>query len=314
MVVILEASHRKLWLMLQEAVKILLTSQNPDGGWGAFASKRSATEITALALLALQAAHDNAEEPALRKGKEWLIKRQNADGSWPLNDSLKAPSWSTALAMIALSESGQFEERLVKAGSWALEQEGSKPGIFANLILALTFQKKAVQLNEDLIGWSWTPNSFSWVEPTSYFLLALKKTKRLLASKTLEDRIRQGELMIYDRMCDNGGWNYGNSTVYGDQLLPYPDTTAVALIALQNWRERKENQMSIRALAEMTKSTDSGLALSWSAICFSLYGQEDAELRKRLVERFAKTKFLGETKAIALGILAIGNGARLFRV
>jgi len=301
--------------MLQEAVKILLTSQNSDGGWGAWAGKRSATEITALTLLALRAAHhDDAGELAVRKGKEWLIKRQNADGGWPLNDTLKASSWSTAWAMIALSESGQFEERLAKAGNWALEQEGSKPGILANLILALTFQKKAVQLNEDLIGWSWTPNSFSWIEPTSYFLLALKKTKRLLASKIVEERIRQSELMIYDRMCDTGGWNYGNSSVYGERLWPYPDITAVALIALQDQAERKENQVSLRALSEMTKSTDSGLALSWSAICVSLYGQEDAELRKRLVERFAKTKFLGETKAIALGILAMGNGARLFRV
>jgi hypothetical protein len=301
--------------MLQEAVKILLTSQNPDGGWGALAGKRSVTEITALTLMALQAAHHgNAEELALRKGEEWLIKRQNADGSWPFSDSLKASSWSTAWAMIALSESGQFEERLAKAGKWALEQEGSKPGILANLILALAFQKKAVHLNEGLIGWSWTPNSFSWIEPTSYFLLALKKTKRLLASKIVEERIRQGELMIYDRMCDNGGWNYGNSSVYGERLWPYPDITAVALIALQDQGERQENQISLRALSEMTKRTDSGLALSWSAICFSLYGQEDAELRKRLVERFTKTKFLGEMKAIALGILAMGEGARLFRV
>jgi hypothetical protein len=46
----------------------------------------------------------------------------------------------------------------------------------------------------------------------------------------------------------------------------------------------------------------------------SVYGQEGAELKQRLVERFAKTKFLGETKAIALGILAMGNGARFFRV
>jgi hypothetical protein len=300
--------------MLQEAVQILLNSQNPDGGWGAWAGKRSATEMTALALLALHVAHDIAPESALRKGEAWFIKRQNADGSWPHNDSLKASSWSTAFAMIALSVSGQFEERLVKAGNWALEQEGSKPGILANLILALTFQKKAVQLNEDLIGWSWTPNSFSWVEPTSYFLLALKKTKRLLASKIVEERIRQGELMIYDRMCDNGGWNYGNSSVYGERLWPYPDITAVALIALQDQCERKENQVSLRALSEMTKSTDSGLALSWTAICFSLYGQEDAEVRKRLVERFAKTKFLGEMKSIALGILAMGDGARLLRV
>jgi hypothetical protein len=311
----MQSNQSRAGIVLEQSLNLLLLSQNPDGGWGAVAGKRSNTEATALALLALQSAFKKAIEPAAQKAKTWLVERQNVNGSWPLNDSLKGSSWSTALAIIALSASGDsFKDRIIKAGNWTLDQEGSKPGILAKLILGLTFQKKAVQLNEDLIGWSWTPNSFSWVEPTSYFLLALKKIRRDLSSKTVEERIQQGELMIYDRMCDNGGWNYGNSAVYGDRLWPYPDTTAIALIALQDHRERKENQVSLRALGEMAKNADSGLALSWSAICASLYGQEGAELRHRLVERFTKTKFLGETKAIALGILAMGNGERFFRV
>jgi len=300
--------------MIEEATTLLLNGQNPDGGWGAVPGKKSNTEATALALLALRSIAKGPVEPAAQRAGKWLIDRQNADGSWPLNDSLKGPSWSTALAIVALSDRADLRDRLVKAGNWALEQEGSKPGILANLILALTFQKKAVQLNEDLVGWSWTPNSFSWVEPTSYFLLALKKIRRHLAGKSIAERIQQGELMIYDRMCDNGGWNYGNSSVYGDQLWPYPDITAIALVALQDHQERKENQLSLRALGEMAKYTDSGLALSWSAICLSLYGQDSAQLRQRLVQRFAKTKFLGETKAIALGVLAVADGARSFRI
>jgi len=300
--------------MIEEATTLLLNGQNPDGGWGAVPGKKSNTEVTALALLALKSVAKAPAEPAAQKAEKWLIDRQNADGSWPLNDSLKGPSWSTALAIVALSDRADLRDRLVKAGNWALEQEGSKPGILANLILALTFQKKAVQLNEDLVGWSWTPNSFSWVEPTSYFLLALKKIRRHLAGKSIAERIQQGELMIYDRMCDNGGWNYGNSSVYGDQLWPYPDITAIALVALQDHQERKENQLSLRALGEMAIYTDSGLALSWSAICLSLYGQDSAQLRQRLVQRFAKTKFLGETKAIALGVLAVADGARSFRI
>jgi hypothetical protein len=300
--------------MLAELINHLLMRQNPDGGWGAFDGKRSNTETTALALLALEAISKGAVEPAVLKAKIWLGDRQNANGSWPLNDTLKDSSWSTALAIIALSEWSDFKERVIRAGQWVLEQEGSKPGILANLILALTFQKKAVQLNEDLVGWSWTPNSFSWVEPTSYFLLALKKTRHKLARATVDERIQQAELMIYDRMCDNGGWNYGNSSVYGERLWPYPDITAVALMALQDHRQRKENQLSLRVLNEITRSTDSGLALSLSSICLSLYGQDDAGLRRRLAERFAKTKFLGEIKAVALGIMAMSDGARFFRV
>ncbi len=254
--------------MIEEAASLLLNGQNPDGGWGAVAGKHSNTEATALAYLALQSRAVGGDGPAIRKAKQWLVERQNPDGSWPLSGATKGSSWSTALAMIALSDSTDQQERVIKAGNWALEQEGSKPGLLANLIRALSFQKKVVHLNQDLIGWSWTPNTFSWVEPTSYFLLALKKTKSRLPSKTVQERVEQGELMIYDRMCHQGGWNYGNAAVYGETLWPYPDVTAIALIALQDQRNRKENQLSLRALSEMVRNTDSGLALGWSrSVC-----------------------------------------------
>jgi hypothetical protein len=300
--------------MLEEAASLLSNSQNPDGGWGAATGKSSNTEATALALAALQSLERASDGSAVRKAQRWLVERQNTDGSWPLSAGAKGPSWSTALAMIALSESADQQERVVKAGDWALGQEGSKPGLLANLIRALSFQKKVVHLNEDLIGWSWTAGTFSWVEPTSYFLVALKKIKGRLSDKALHERCEQGELMIYDRMCEGGGWNYGNASVYGDGLWPYPDVTAIALIALQDRREQKENQLSLRTLGDLAKSTDSGLALGWSVICLSVYGQEDSELKKRLEQRFAKTKFLGETKPLALAVLASGNGARYFRV
>lgn len=300
--------------MLEESANLLATSQNPDGGWGAVAGKGSNIEATAVALLALHSLGRASDGSCVEKAKRWLTHQQNTDGSWPLNGVTKGPSWCTAPAMVALSEFPEQKERVSQAGNWALQQKGSKPGILVDVIRALSFQKRAVNLNEDLVGWSWTPNSFSWVEPTSYFLLALKKVKNHLPLKTLQERVEQGELMIYDRMCDNGGWNYGNAAVYGETLWPYPDITAVALIALQDRRDRKENQLSLRALREMMQSTDSGLALAWSTICLSLYGQDASALRKRLEQRFVKTKFLGETKALALGVLAYGNGMRYFRV
>jgi Prenyltransferase and squalene oxidase repeat len=300
--------------MLEEAANLLAINQNPDGGWGAVSGKSSNIEASALALLALKSFARQSDGPRVEKAKLWLADKQNTDGSWPLNGATKGPSWCTAHAMIALREFADQKERVVRAGNWVLQQQGSKPGILVHLIRAVSFQKRAVDLKEDLVGWSWTPNSFSWVEPTSYFLLALKKARNDLPAKTLQERVEQGELMIYDRMCDKGGWNYGNAAVYGETLWPYPDVTAVALIALQDRRDRKENQLSLRALGEMMENTDSGLALAWSMICFSLYGQDDSALRKRLEQRFGKTKFLGETKALALAVLACGNGSRYFRV
>ena len=298
--------------MLEQATTLLCRSQNSDGGWGSVAGKGSNTEATALAVLALRSL--GGHDIATQKAGQWLAERQNSDGSWPLSGMTKGSSWSTALALIALSESVDQRDRIVKAGNWVLEQEGSKPGILANLILALSFEKKIVHLNEDLIGWSWTPHSFSWVEPTSYFILALKKIKSHLPAKTVHERVEQGELMIYDRMCEGGGWNYGNAAIYDDRLWPYPDITAIALIARQDRRDRKEHQLSLRALIDMAQNTGSGLALGWTLLCLSIYGQDGAELKKRLEQRFVKTQFLGETKALALSVLALGNGARYFRV
>jgi hypothetical protein len=300
--------------MLDQAAKLLRQTQNPDGGGGAIAGKQSNTESTALGLLALRSLDDLRENSVLEKAEQWLANTQNPDGSWSYGAGSKAPSWSTALAVIALSDSSVEAERLVRAADWILAQEGSKPGILAKLILALSFQKKAVHLNDDLVGWSWTPGSFSWVEPTSYCLIALKKIKSRLSAKAVQERVDQAELMIYDRMCEGGGWNYGNAAVYGDPLWPYPDITALALIALQDHKERNDNRVSLRALLKMAETTDSGLALGWTTICLSVYGEDISELRKRLDQKFARTKFLGETKPVALAILASEDGARLLRV
>ena len=300
--------------MLTEALNLLLASQNGDGGWGALAGRRSNTEMTALSAMALQSAGTSDAVTAANKAKRWLVERQNEDGSWALNDAAKGASWSTALAMLALSDAAEYRERAVKAGNWALKQEGNKPGILAEIVMFVMRQKKVVRLNDDLIGWPWTAGNFSWVEPTSYFMIAVKKLKAQLPAERFKERIGQAELMIYDRMCDGGGWNYGNREVYDEKLWPYPDTTALALIATQDRRERKENQVSLRLLNEMALKADSGLALGWASICFSLYGQDGAALKNALVQRFAKTQFLGETKALALAVLALGDGARHFRV
>ncbi|MGH7816752.1 MAG: hypothetical protein ACREOR_05135 [Candidatus Binatia bacterium] len=298
--------------MLEQAMSLLVRNQNADGGWGAVAGKQSNTEATALAKLALQSV--TVDAAIVDKGKSWLVQRQLADGSWPLNDTVKGPSWATALAILALSETAEQREPVVKAAIWMLEQAGGKPGLLAKLMLFVRGQKSAVRLNQDLLGWPWTMGNFSWVEPTSYCMIALKKLRQQLPADRVRERLDQAELLIYDRMCDGGGWNYGNREVYDEKLWPYPDTTALALIATQDRRERKENQVSVRLLNDMALKADSGLALGWASICFSLYGQDGAALKNALVQRFAKTQFLGETNALALAVLALGDGARHFRV
>jgi hypothetical protein len=301
--------------MLHNAKAILLDSQNPDGGWGSARGKRSNTEATSLALMALQSLKEDAQRGNIQAAVNWLTRHQSADGSWPLNDSLKDSSWSTAIAILALGLWPEHQSRVISAANWVLRQEGNRPGVLAKVVFALSFKKKApLNLNLDLVGWPWSSGTFSWVEPTSYYLIALKKLRSKLAGTNVDNRIHQGNLMIYDRMCRGGGWNYGNSEVLDENLWPYPDITAVALIALQDHHGTDANKESLRALEGMLKDVHSGLALSWSVICLSLYGQDTAQLRNLLAETFAKTRFLGETKSIALAALALSDGAEFFRV
>lgn len=300
--------------MLEPIIASLLENQNPDGGWGALRGKRSNSEATALAVAALQTLDDPNTGTRRQPGVDWLVKRQNKDHSWPLNDTVKEGSWTTALAIMALSDSAEHIERTVAAAGWLTQQEGSKPGILADIVLWFTGKSNVNKLNQDLIGWSWVPNSFSWVEPTSYALMALKKLRPRLAGTKADERIRQADAMIYDRMCAGGGWNYGNSKVLDYALWPYPDITALALIAMQDHAQEKHNQLSLQVLNRIARETDSGLALGWAAICLNLYGQDSAPLRQQIDKRFTATGLLGETKSLALAAIALGGKKNPFRI
>ena len=133
-----------------------------------------------------------------------------------------------------------------------------------------------------------------------------------LAGTNIDERIHQAELMIYDRMCDGGGWNYGNSKVFGEALWPYPDVTAVGLIALQDHKFSQANQESLGALRRMMQETESGLALCWATICLSIYGEDTYEWKRRIKKRFQVNGFLGEMKTLALSVIASVEDPKTF--
>jgi len=300
--------------MIDQLSNTLIAAQNADGGWGATPGRRSNTEATSLAVSALRSVNAGSIDDRVLRGSIWLSEHQNADGGWRLNDVATAGSWTTALAMIALSPFPEHQERVLDAARWLVGQEGSKPGILANLILWVRGKRTVNELNADLVGWSWVPSSFSWVEPTSYALTALKKVRSSLADTNVNERIQQGEAMIYDRMCKGGGWNYGNSKVMDYALWPYPDITAIALIALQDRAREPANQRSLQSLRKTAAEVNSGLASSWAALCFDLYGQETREWQSLIEKGFEKNGFLGETKTLALALMGFNGKTNPFRI
>ena len=290
--------------MIEAAVRILAGAQNADGGWGAFPGRQSNTEATSLAVLALGTA---AREPAgssVERGVLWLSTRQNQDGSWPLATGFTDGSWATPLAILCLTTVGGPRTRALAGAHWLIAQRGRRLGWVASVLYRLAPSRMPTRLNPDLVGWPWSRDAFSWVEPTSWALLALKKMRADLNPARAHERILEGERLAYDRMCEGGGWNYGNSRVLGVEVPPYADTTALALIALQDRRSEPGNERSLAALVKMLTNVDSGLTLALSVLCLSVYGREVGLVRQRLEQTYERTAFLHETRALALGVLA----------
>lgn len=300
--------------MTEAAIEFLLKHQNQDGGWGTVPGRVSNAEVTSLAVLAVKTANGGAVEESIQRGTQWLAEWQLPDGSWPVNRELKTGAWVTPLAVIALSQLPGQESRAVKGAEWILKQRGRGLSLLASLLVRFSIAKLPADLNPGLTGWSWTAGAFSWVEPTAHALIALKQIRNKLNGGKARDRIEEAEKMMYDRMCHGGGWNYGNRSVFGENLEPYPDTTALALIALQDHADKEENRQSVAALQTMLKDVHSGLALSWSILCLSLYGEDAEKWKDLLVQAYRQTQFLGETKSIALAVLALNGGARFFKV
>lgn len=290
----------------------LVAAQDADGGWGAEPGKRSNTEATALAILALGTTSEGVAAPALRRGLAWLAEHQRPDGGWPLGVGQDQSTWPTPLAVLALLGRSDLRERVVGGLRWLIGHGGIDPGWLIRALYRLWPAALPVRMDPTLKGWSWNPEAFSWVEPTAYALLALKKGRAVLSGPEIDARIREGEFMLYDRVCEGGGWNYGNTNVYGVSVPPYAEVTAITLLGLQDRREMPAHRASLEAMRRLLGEMDSGFALSWAIACLAVHGQDTAAERRRLAASYARTGFLGSTRTLALAVIASGTPEKVF--
>jgi hypothetical protein len=293
-----------------EWIDLLLQSRSDDGGFGAAPGQPGNSESTALTLMALRAHPDRAADAD--RARDWLVQRQRDDGSWALLDGAEDGSWVTPWAILALrSEGGASFDAAKRGADWLVRREGRRLGLVARVMFRLLPAEERTSLDPQLIGWPWHEGSFSWVEPTSVSVLALKHMRRALADRFPAERVEQGELLLYDRQCDDGGWNYGNRAVLGEELHAYPDVTAIALLALQD-RPSERTAKGLKSLEQMLSSDESsGLALALGCLCQSVYGGDATVLQRRLLARYESTKFLGEMRTLALASLALNGAEKL---
>ena len=295
-----------LYFRNQVCVPLLLRAQNSDGGWAYQQGRQSATEPTAWALLALDSLPDSQEfSSALGRGKDWLLAAQLRDHSWPSFAGFPEGCWLTSLAGLALHERKDSPEAVAGAAAWLCNQWPAEGKFWRRWLLRLVGSRNAVRQNVALRGWSWTPGTSSWVEPTAYTLILLRRLFADQFPPDAERRRKLAEAMLYDRMCSGGGWNSGNAAVYGVAGQPLVGPTVWALLALQKYRERPENQAGLRWLLSAKEQIQGPGSLALAQICFRVYGCDAPSIVRELRRAYEANRFMGNTLVAASCALAL---------
>jgi hypothetical protein len=251
----------------------LAANRSRDGGFGLAAGGPSEVEPTAVAALAL-------EDTAARA---WLARAQRPDGGFEARDGRPESPSVAALAALALGDR--------ETGSRALDH------VLANR--APTVGESGNEDGDGRNGWGWTDDSYAWVEPTSRVLLAFKLL-RPGDTATREEAVR----VLTERHCSDGGWNYGSTSVKGVDLRGYAQTTAVALMGLQG-ESPSLVAPGIRFLRSRWRAEPGGLTLAQTALALDLVGSGGGdEVRESLAAAYDRTRFLGNTLALAWATLA----------
>jgi hypothetical protein len=258
----------------------LRSSVNRDGGWGYFQGNTSRLEPTCWVALALLDGGAAREDDAIVAG---ALSRMEG---WQGPDGLlsEMPGVPPNLAFNGLAAVAYQRALATRPGDPRQHRQ------FADAILAgiLTIegtrlpQEEVSRQNNQLSAWPWTNGTFSWVEPTAWCLLALKKAPAAPRRERAGIRIAEAERTLADRCCVSGGWNTGNSNMLGKELLPYVPTSALALLALQDRRALPEVPRSVAWLTANWQREPSPLALSLTQIAMSLHRQSPDDVERAL--------------------------------
>ncbi|MBN1861512.1 MAG: hypothetical protein JW840_08645 [Candidatus Thermoplasmatota archaeon] len=288
---------------LQNAITFIEMNQNEDGGWGYWVGHDSYTEPTGLCLLALRYA---GRDHGIGKGLNYLERCQLVSNGIGINTDDREGSWMSYAALLAFHAFGASKEEICLR-EWILNfydgYNNTPPDVVESM-----YQEFRYDMSID--GWPWFAHTNSWIEPTSFFVIALTYS----GVETTNQRIRSGLQLLMDRTNKSGGWNYGNPFVKHTYLDAYPLPTSIALLAMGVAGYTEEEPVLERAIAFLDQFTGEEMSiasLAWTLLAFNHYQttKEKAEtiaivLKKR---QLPDGSFRGNLFETALSFLALSG-------
>jgi hypothetical protein len=285
-----------------DLLKELHRRELPGVGWSSFGSPQVSLEATCLANFSVLAERPSAATQVVRP----LLSAQLSDGSWPSFIGDGEPSWTTSLAICVLNSANDCSGARERGQSWLLKTKGREGDWFWRWKFKTA--DRSVRFDPDKYGWPWISGSASWVIPTAFSVIAIKQFTACNRTQVSERRIRLGVEMLLDRACVDGGWNSGNSVVYGVPLRPHVEATAIALLALQDERQRDVTQRSLAWLKKEAAQVDSVSSLAWSILSLFVYQESVEELKNRLATVVRDGRDIRNNATLATALLALKCG------
>lgn len=282
--------------------QLLASRQLRSGGWSFTGSQQESIETTCLGDMALAWVGQPGTSLAIR----FMLGSQRTDGGWPAFTGDPEPSWTTALALSTLTAANDVSDARERALKWLLSERGKEGNWFWRWKFKTA--DREVRFDPDKYGWPWSPGAGSWVIPTAFSVVAIKQFTVCNRSEASEYRIRLGVEMLLDRACVGGGWNSGNSVVYGVPLPAHVEATAIALLALQDEPRSEIVRASVDWLESRAAGIDAVSSLSWCIVTLFVYQRRTDELKRRLAAIIGDGSTIRNNAALAIALLALRCG------
>lgn len=171
---------------------------------------------------------------------KFIRSMQAADGGFRPQSSVRESTWVTALACL-LPRQALGAESCGRALDWLRGQTGRESGWSYRLQQRLNGNSASYPK-----GWAWFPGAAAWVIPTSMGILAFERALLHGDDSSLTERITAGREYLLSRMCADGGWNHGSNQALGKDGDSYPETTGIALLALDGAKTEPAKRPAIQ--------------------------------------------------------------------
>lgn len=269
----------------------LMGRRLPEGGFATQADGTYRVDATAWAVIALNSRTSGADY--IDAARRQLVADQHKDGRISISLSHPEAVWPTSLAVLAWLNAPAFLQFQSSAVHFLLSNQGQHPWVWPTDVSAD---------NPNLKGWPWVSGTYSWVEPTAMAILALKST-----GMGGQAQVREAVDMLVDRQLPRGGWNYGNTVVFDQELAPTPEDTGIALNALRGQVAKEKIQPSLDYLQMHLGRWRTPRALGWALLGLGAWEERPAQALDWIAECLAKQNRYGayDTPALALLLIAL---------